>query len=119
MRQVVIFVWLLFGCWFALPAAAHAQNQHEMNRQADADFKKADTELNRVYKKLMATLPADRRKLLVTSQLAWIKFRDAEAKFAASENEGGSIYPLVYSGTLARLTKTRTAELKQMMSQDR
>lgn len=38
-----------------------------------------DIALNNAYKRLIATLPESRRKLLVASELAWIKFRDTEA----------------------------------------
>lgn len=103
---------LLIAC-----APAFAQNQQELNAQAQSDFVKADAELNRVYKLLMKKASGSTKEQLITAQLAWIKFRDAEAKARASENEGGSIYPMIYSGSRARTTRARTAELQKWLSE--
>ncbi|MEW6278267.1 MAG: lysozyme inhibitor LprI family protein [Candidatus Eremiobacterota bacterium] len=74
---------------------AGAQSQQEMNREAAEDFRKADAEL------------------------LWIQFRDAEAAARASEMEGGSAYPMLYEGTRARLTRDRTARLKEWLEEYR
>ena len=100
--------------FFLLTAAPlFAQSQQEMNRQAERDAARADKALNEVYKKLLASQDAEGAKLLKESQRAWIAFRDAEAKFAADEARGGSMAPLLYSGTLARLTEERVKNLKE------
>jgi len=100
-----------------LCAPALAQNQQELNAQAQSDFIKADAELNRVYKLLMKRAGGSTKDQLIAAQLAWIKFRDADAKARASENEGGSIYPMIYSGSRARTTRARTAELKEWLTE--
>ena len=96
-----------------LALLAFAQNQHELNMAADADYKKADAELNQVYKQLMARLDDASKKRLVDAQLLWIKFRDADAYARAEVNKGGSIYPMIFSGACAATTRARTAQLKE------
>ena len=84
-----------------------------MNRQAQEAWRKADSELNRVYQALLPRLSAPVREKLVEAQLAWIKFRDAEARARAWECEGGSLYPLLYYSSLERTTRERTRELEE------
>jgi uncharacterized protein YecT (DUF1311 family) len=114
MRGISILVCAWLGC----SAAAFAddcpeQNQNGLNRCAEDAYKKADAALNGVYRQITQRLKddAETAKLLVGAQKAWIAFRDAECTFANSSNAGGSIYPMVYSGCLSRLTKARTKEL--------
>lgn len=92
-------------------------NQHEMNMCAHQDYKAADRALNTAYRALTAKIDAVAKVLLVEAQRAWITFRDKECKYEAAENEGGSIYPMIYSGCLARLTNVRTRELKELAEQ--
>lgn len=91
-----------------------AQSQAEMNQQAAGEFKKADAELNRVYARVLAELDDEGRAKLKAAQRAWVVFRDAEAAYQMDlEARGGSMAPLIYEGTRARLTRARTAQLKQ------
>ena len=48
-------------------------------------YQKADTELNQVYKQLMASLRKDRQIKLKLAQRAWIRFRNMNAEFKARE----------------------------------
>ena len=105
------FLALLASLSFSV--SAFAQSQQEMNFQAERDAAKADKALNVVYKKLLASVDDEGAKLLKDSQRAWIAFRDAEAKFAADEARGGSMAPMLYSGTLSRLTEERVKQLKE------
>ena len=114
MRHISILICAWLGC----SAAAFAddcpeQNQNGLNRCAEDAYKKTDEALNGVYRQMTQRLKddPDTTKLLVSAQKAWIAFRDAECTFANSANAGGSIYPMVYAGCLARLTKARTQEL--------
>ncbi|NDD29686.1 MAG: DUF1311 domain-containing protein [Proteobacteria bacterium] len=99
------------------PGVRLAQTQLEMNEQAAEDFKKADAELNAIYKKVMAASAGEQKQAIITAQLAWIKFRDANADAWAAPNKGGSIYPLIWLGAKTRTTRTRTAELKQLLEE--
>ncbi|MGQ7944865.1 lysozyme inhibitor LprI family protein [Flavobacterium sp. WC2509] len=89
-----------------------AQTQAEMNATANANYKKADTQLNKVYKQLMAILDKNEKTLLIQAEKDWVKFRDSHCKFEASQYEGGSIQPLIYSTCLEELTEKRIAEIK-------
>jgi len=89
-----------------------AETQAGMNQQAQKDFDKADRAMNAVYKKLLLTLDANRQKKLKAAQRAWLAFRDADAAFVASEAEGGSMQPMVYSGALTKRTDDRTKQLQ-------
>jgi uncharacterized protein YecT (DUF1311 family) len=97
----------------AMTGSAVAQPQHEMNRQAESDYEKADAELNRAYGKMLKDLDAEGQKKLKAAQRAWIAFRDAQAEFEAdSEARGGSMYTMIYYGGLARLTRDRIKQLR-------
>lgn len=89
-----------------------AQTQSEMNATAYANYKKADAQLNKVYKQLMVILDKNEMPLLIQAEKDWVKFRDSHCKFDASQYEGGSIQPLIYSNCLEELTKKRIVEIK-------
>lgn len=90
----------------------NAVSQNDMNICADKDFQKIDAVLNKTYQATLKDLDAHSRDLLRAAQREWIKFRDAECTYQNAQNEGGSIYPLVYSGCLTTLTKDRIKQLK-------
>jgi len=89
-----------------------AQTQLEMNQAADAKFKKADAELNKVYKQLMTMLDKNEKQLLIIAEKDWLKFRDSHCKFETAQYDGGSIQPLIYSTCLEDLTQKRIAVIK-------
>ena len=75
----------------AAPCFVSAQSQHAMNQEAGRDAAAADKDLNAVYKKVLAAQQDDEGKaLLKAAQLAWLAYRDAEAKFSADEMRGGA-----------------------------
>lgn len=89
-----------------------AQTQLEMNQIAYANYKKADAQLNKVYKQLMAILTKKEKPLLIQAEKDWVKFRYSHCKFEASQYEGGSIKPLIHYNCLEQSTKKRIAEIK-------
>jgi len=94
------------------PGCREARDQASMNRCAEEEFQAADRELNDAYGRLMAALNDEgRRDKLRSAQRAWIRFRDSKCRYESADNEGGSIYPLVYAGCLTRLTRVRSKEL--------
>lgn len=115
----------------AEPAATHAaaaqddvdgedpcpgsNTQFELNRCAARARDKADAELNKVYRELTKDTGTTERAKLRAAQLAWIKFRDAHCDYESVGNLGGSIYPMVYSFCLARVTAERTARLREIL----
>ncbi len=113
MRSTATALTLLLGLLFlGSPTLARAQTQHEMNQEAEDGFRQADAELNRVYRALLPRLPTAIQGKLIDAQLAWIKFRDAEAEAHAWEFEGGSMYPFLYYASLEHTTKERTRDLR-------
>ena len=87
-----------------------------MNAQARKDFKRADTELNTVYRKVIALLPDEKSvELLQKAQRAWVAFRDANAAFHADEMRGGSAAPLLFYGQQTQLTKSRLKHLQRYL----
>jgi uncharacterized protein YecT (DUF1311 family) len=118
--ETVMRLILLMSIVWALPAVAVADDcenatvQRVMNECADLAFRRADGELNALFKEMRRQLKGDAgaEKPLIAAERAWIAFRDAECAFSASNSKGGSIYPMVYSGCLEKLTRTRIADLK-------
>ena len=113
LKFVTVVVLLMFTS-----LAAHGQSQAEMNREAAENFETADKALNEVYKKLVAKLDDESQAKLKTAQKAWIAFRDAEAEFEADMGaRGGSMWPLIYHGRRAGLTKERTEVLEKLAAE--
>jgi uncharacterized protein YecT (DUF1311 family) len=54
-------------------------------------------------------------KLLIAAERAWVAFRDAECEFDAADSIGGTIYPMIYSGCLERLTKARIEQFDRYL----
>ena len=106
---------ILLTSFLGLALSSLAQSQNEMNAEAARDAARADKELNQVYKQVLARLDEEGAKLLKASQRAWLAYRDADAALAADEARGGSMSPMLYSGTIAQLTGERTAILRQRM----
>ncbi len=117
---------LLVLGFFGVPSLLHAdscmdkaQTQLDLNYCASSDFKKADNELNALYKRILSEYSDDTKFIekLKAAQRAWLKFRDAEmeALFPHSEegNYYGSVYPMCNSTWLMVLTKERIAQLKK------
>lgn len=52
---------------------------------------------------------------MIAAEHAWVAFRDAECEFDAADNLGGSIYPMVHSGCLERLTQARLDQLNRYL----
>ncbi|MDT5159334.1 MAG: hypothetical protein QOC99_3178 [Acidobacteriota bacterium] len=125
MKRIILSALLVF---LALPlAGATTQKQRQIQpceekpSQAEAsacayhEYQAADAELNKVYGRLAAKLEADEKSLLKDSELAWIKYRDSNCGFESSFFKGGTMRPMIESLCLARVTKVRTAELKQQL----
>ena len=117
MKHVILSAALaLFASGTAQAAddCANTQDQTTMDVCASDAFKKSDKQLNDVYKQIGTRLKddADKTKLLVTAQRAWVAFRDAECAFSSSGVTGASVYPMIHSICLDGLTQTRTKDLQ-------
>ncbi len=89
--------------------------QFELNRCAARARDKADAELNKVYRQLIKDAGGTERVKLRTAQLAWLKFRDTQCDYETVGNKGGSIYPMVYSFCLAKVTTARTKQFQEIL----
>ena len=101
------------------PNCKNPITQLDMNICAGRAAKASDRELNQMYRQVRAkykgTAQDDR---LVTAQLAWIKFRDAECAVSAGRFEGGTMAPMVYAGCVDRLTQQRTKDLARYLEEE-
>jgi uncharacterized protein YecT (DUF1311 family) len=52
---------------------------------------------------------------LLEAQRIWIKFKEAHCKSAAADEEGGSIYPLIYATCLKQVTEDRILQLNEYL----
>lgn len=110
-------------------APAGAQTQTAMNQQAGAAWKAADAAMTvqwqRTYAAMKRRDAADTTRgggfgyaaATLASQRAWLAFRDSQCAIEGGEYAGGSMQPMVRAQCLARLTRERTAQLKDMMWQ--
>jgi uncharacterized protein YecT (DUF1311 family) len=116
---------LRFRLLSVLTAVAVAATALTSSYAEDKDFKppgteeqasvdRANAELDKVYKQLMAKLEAEQQKSLKEAQRAWIKWRDAEADIIARLGGavGGSAMRLDYANAQEKLIKDRTDVLK-------
>ena len=95
------------------PNCKNPMTQLEMNVCAGQAAKASDRELNQVYRQVRAKYKGTSQdNRLVTAQLAWVRFRDAECTMAAGRFEGGTMAPMAYAGCVDRLTQQRTQDLK-------
>lgn len=125
MKRTVLCALLVSLCVAAASAAgARAQKQRQIQpcesrgSQAEAsacaheEYKAADAGLNKVYGQLAGVLDAEDKAALKESELAWIKYRDTACVFESSQYKGGTMRGMIESFCLTRVTKARTAELK-------
>jgi uncharacterized protein YecT (DUF1311 family) len=89
-----------------------------MSNGAYAGAKGYDSLLNKYYKKLLAVLKPDDKKVLIQAQKAWLSFRDSEYNLVQtiSKDEysgGGTLQQLTESGMYLSLVKTRTIDIFQ------
>jgi uncharacterized protein YecT (DUF1311 family) len=92
------------------------QTQVELNQQSNAEFQKADKQLNETYTALMAKISAAGKTRLREAQITWLRFRDQECAFEAMGTEGGSVHPLIVNACLARLTLARVKDLDNQLN---
>lgn len=118
MKKVIFLLSIAAGlaCTSSFAQSRDNMTQADMNIESYEEYQKVDKELNKVYKQLTSKLEPHQKKLLVESQRQWIKFRDADCDFVASEFEGGSVQPLVINECMTERTKTRIKELKEMLN---
>ena len=122
MKRVVFFAFITFSIFLHNSARSEESEvqcnyegtQTQMNACAFRDFSVSDKELNRVYKKLIASLSSKDQGILREEQRAWLKKRDPKCnKEADDEAGGGSMRPLIFYVCLEEATKVRVQQLRQ------
>jgi len=117
-KSVFFSLLLLFFC----TNVVLSQSQPEMNQEACAEYKKADTKLNQVYQQILREYKTDALFIqkMKQAQQAWVKFRDAHIELlyplepkANPNQKYGSVYPMCNCLALTRITEKRTEELKE------
>lgn len=106
-----------------LPDCANASNNVEITACVWDAYKRADAELNAVWKQVMASirpedyLPADAVKAwkddLLAAQRAWITFKEKDCDAVAYEWYGGSGANMAVGSCLYAHTVQRTNDLKE------
>jgi uncharacterized protein YecT (DUF1311 family) len=112
---------LLFSLLTARGAAAQckdAMSTRDMEDCASSEYKKADTELNRVYQETLKKLQPTDAQLLRKAQRAWLAYRDAHCDAQYRLYTGGSIAPVILAQCRATLTAQRATEIKESYSQE-
>lgn len=109
----------------------NAQSNLEMKMCAQRDFEAADKELNQVfakaidearalYKESTETVGGEKmpnlEQKLRAVQRSWIAYRDGNCEYQALMYWGGTHASLAYGLCKVDMTKTRTRELKELMS---
>jgi uncharacterized protein YecT (DUF1311 family) len=87
-------------------AAMHACMASEQARLEDA--------LNAVYRDLMSAMPdGDEKKTLRDAERAWISHRETQCAFEGTQQEGGTLKPVLIAGCWLRETADRIETLQQ------
>jgi len=100
--------------WFANCVAQDDSTAGQRNCYGNA-YGLWDKELNVHYKNLMKRLDQNGQKVLKTSQMSWLKFRDAESKLAdlIVNSKDGTMWLIVGDSDRMELIKKRALELKR------
>lgn len=92
-----------------------ACTQADMNYAAQQKYLIWDDLLNQLWQDLKGLLTEEQMRQLTNEELQWIQDKEAAALEAAAEYEGGSLYPMVYSATLAQWTRDRVYALLEWL----
>ena len=133
--MIVLVTLLLLSAQDPQWNCANPQAQQEMNYCAGEDFRRADAELNSVYRTAIASAQAADREYnrmdpggasarrdepgeeasLREAQRGWVSFRDANCRLESFEARGGSLAPTLNSTCRITLTQERTRQLKALV----
>ncbi len=89
--------------------------QLEYNMAARQCFDDMDYSLNLLWNTVKYTKSEDEFKKILETQRSFIADKEAKAKEAAGQYEGGSIYDMIYYESLAKSTLDRIDELVDML----
>lgn len=126
----MMLLWLAAGAATAAASGCDApRSQTQMTQCAASAYRDADAVMTRQWKAIYAAMKArdanDRSRgggfgyaaALLTSQRAWLAYRDAQCVIAGAEFMGGSAQPMAHAQCMTRQTNLRTQELKRLVWQ--
>jgi uncharacterized protein YecT (DUF1311 family) len=118
MKRLFLVTLLIIASLTGIFTSANAQTQADMQDESCGEFKKADADLNKTYKKVLAEYKSDKVFLekLKKAQKAWLTYRDAHIESIYPEEDKtyyGSVYGMCYCAAKQELTEQRTKMLKQ------
>jgi uncharacterized protein YecT (DUF1311 family) len=113
---------LLVAAHLATPTLAQGQSDctdatttASMQTCALARYQTAQQELADVISQLHKKLDSIGRRRLDDAQVAWTRFRDANADYLADVARGGTLAPVLREIALADMTEARSKELKKTL----
>jgi len=89
-----------------------AQSTSEMKVAKQTEFDRVDKELNAQYQRVLDSQDDLGKTKLKAAQDAWLKFRDAEAEFAAHSEDQGTAAALAHIQSQIEQTKLRIEQLR-------
>jgi uncharacterized protein YecT (DUF1311 family) len=94
-----------------------AETTVELKYCSQQSYKAADKQLNQIYQQVISTTRGQQKQLLIAAEQAWIDFRDNNCNFETFLSRNGTGYEIFRNGCLERLTKQRTKELQNYLSE--
>lgn len=118
LRKDVMRVLVLLFTFFAVAGTAAGQCDDkrttlDISQCLNAELKKADAELSRVYELALRRLRAANAERLRKAQQAWISYRDAQCKAEFGLWDAGTGGQIALPRCMLTLTKRRTAEIEE------
>ena len=110
----------VFGGKFAIAQLVNcstAETTVELKYCSQQSYKAADKQLNQIYQQVISTTRGQQKQLLIAAEQAWIDFRDNNCNFETFLSRNGTGYEIFRNGCLERLTKQRTKELQNYLSE--
>ena len=93
------------------------RNQAEMNRCASDLLTKANAEMAKTLKELLAATDKDNHRFVTEAQAAWEAYSNKEclSRIGGSPNRGGTIWPMMNLECHVGLARARIKDLKEQV----
>jgi putative lipoprotein len=98
------------------PDCANATSQTAIDACAARGYRQADSALTQQYQRALSASTGARRAALQKAQQAWAAYRDAHCRYATIGYSGGSAEAMQKSLCLASLTRDRTRDLEESLT---
>ena len=117
MATKTIGIAVLIAAILIISPGAFAQTQMDIQDNACNDYKKANSELNSVYQKILSEYKNDKEFLvkLKKAQLAWISYRDAHIESVYPAQDKKAQYGSMYETCLCTVQKDMTIQRTEML----